>query len=106
MMGSKKSRLSPVALGVGFGVACALSMLIVLWAGWFGGYGKTLTDMWASVYPGVSATLSGGFVGAVWGFFDGFVFGLISGIVYNMCMGCCSRCNCGCCNSGTCEPKK
>jgi hypothetical protein len=103
MMGHMKSRLSPVALGVGFGLACAIYMLIFAWAGWLGGYGKSMTDMWAAVYPGFDATFAGGIVGAVWGFAKGFIFGVLTACFYNMCLRCCSRCNC--CNAGTCDTK-
>lgn len=105
MMGHQKcASLSPVSLGIGIGLACAIYMLIFAWAGWLGGYGKPMMDMWSAAYPGFAATFAGGIVGAVWGFAKGFIFGALVGFFYNKCLHCCSRC--GCCKTDVCDSGK
>jgi|GEM_PF-1801703 len=115
MMGKKSKCLSPVAFGIGLGVASALFMLIFIWAGWLGGeYGKSIIEMWATIYPGLAPTLFGGIVGAVWGFVEGFIFGLVAAFIYNLCLCCCPKTccppsgGCKCCSSSSsCDlPKK
>jgi len=93
-------RLCPVKLGISFGVASAIFMIVVAWAGWLGGYGKSLVDVWSATYPGFAPTFVGGLAGAVWGFVYGFFFGAISGLVYSCCSRCGSRCKC--CDNGSC----
>ncbi len=63
-MGSKCKcmRLSVLAFGVSLGIITGLSMLIFAWSGWLWGYGASMVEQWASLYPGFSASLKGGFL--------------------------------------------
>jgi hypothetical protein len=92
----KCMRLSALAFGVSLGVITGLSMMFFAWSGWLWGYGASMVDQWASVYPGFGATFKGGFLGLAWGFLEGFILGVVWAWVYNLCL-CCCRC-CTCCN--------
>ena len=90
MMGGKcKCYLSPVSLGVAFGVVCGLWMLLFAWSAMWWGHGVPIIAQWAEVLPGFAATIKGGLIGAAWGFVKGFVMGLIFGWIYNLCLCCC-----------------
>lgn len=102
MMGHRSARLSAVALGVSIGVVCALTMMIFAWSAWLGGYATQMIEQWATVFPGIEASLKGGFIAGAWGFVEGFIFGVVTGWIYNLCLCCCSRkCCCGKCCSGS-----
>ena len=99
MMGKKRARLSAVALGVALGVLCGAWMLTVGMLAWHGIFGADLVAQWATMFPGVAATMMGALVAGAWGFLKGFVIGLIFGWIYNLCLCCCTRC-CPCCKCG------
>jgi len=98
------TRLCAPGLGLAFGIACALFMIVFAWSGWLWNYGTAITTEYAAVYYGYAPTLIGGLIGGLWGLLEGFIFGLIVGWVYNGIARCCrcSSCRCSCC----CDTKK
>lgn len=101
MMGTKRARLSAVALGVALGVLCGAWMLFVGMSAWQNVFGADIVNRWALFYPGVSISMKGAWIAGAWGFLKGFFMGLIIGWIYNLCLCCCTRC-CPCCKC-TCE---
>lgn len=92
----KCRRLSVPAFGISLGIVSGLCLMLFSWVSWQYAYGKPLLDMYISVYPGVEASLQGGFIALAWGFLEGFILGVIWAWIYNLCL-CCSRCCCSCC---------
>jgi hypothetical protein len=99
MMGSC-TKLCKVAFGFAFGMVSGLSMMLFAWAGYYWGFGSSIVDQWASIFPGYSASVMGGFVGFGWGFLEGFVMGVLVAFFYNLCLCCCKACY------GSCESDK
>jgi uncharacterized membrane protein YdjX (TVP38/TMEM64 family) len=94
------TRICVPGLGVGFGVASGLMMMVFAWVAMKWGVGATLIEQYGSVYPGYAATMMGGLYGGLWGLLEGFIFGVIAGSVYNMCARCCGCCkSCSNCNN-------
>jgi hypothetical protein len=89
------TRFCAPALGLAFGIACGLFMMLFAWAGWLWNYGNALTTQYSLVYYGYAPTLLGGLIGGFWGFLEGLIFGLIVGWMYNAVARCC-RCE-ACC---------
>lgn len=86
-----KSKLSVLALGLAFGIAESLFMMLFAWAGWLWDYGSSLIYQVSTVYYGYAPTFSGGLWGGLWGLMDGFVFGVVAAWVYNLCLSCCPK---------------
>jgi len=96
------SHICVPGLGLGFGIASGLAMMLFAWASWQWGIGASMIDQYSAIYKGYSATLVGGAIGGLWGLAEGFIFGIIVGWVYNCCARCC-RCGTTCpsCNCNT-----
>lgn len=88
------TRLCAPALGMAFGIASGLSMMLLAWAGMWWGYGNTFIDQYALVFHGYAPTIIGGLWGGLWGLIEGFVFGVVIGAIYNCIARCCG---CACC---------
>ena len=86
-----KIKLSVSSLGIAFGVAEALFMMLFAWSGWVWGYGATLINQVSTVYYGYAPTLTGGLWGGLWGLVDGFIFGIVAASIYNLCLTFCSK---------------
>ncbi len=96
------TRICSPALGVAFGLATGIMMMLFAWAGWLWHIGVGMIEQYAAVYHGYAPTFVGGLFGLLWGVIDGFIFGLIAGWIYN----CCARC-CHCAKScPVCNDKK
>lgn len=96
------SRLSALGVAVAFGITSALCMMFMAWSVVWWGHGGELMKLYAEMFPGYEATMTGGWIGGAWGFGEGFVFGLIFAWIYNLCVCCCK---CKCCKSvEVCEP--
>lgn len=78
-----KAKLSACSFGLAIGITNGLFLMLFAWAGWWFGYGLSLTDMLATIYYGYGASFMGGIVGALYGLLDGFIFGFIAGSIYN-----------------------
>ncbi|EKD73182.1 MAG: hypothetical protein ACD_45C00417G0005 [uncultured bacterium] len=104
-MSLKRARLSAVALGVALGVLCGGWMLAIGISAAQGGFGADMMTRWATMYPGVEASMKGAWIVAGWGFLKGFFSGLILGWIYNLCLCCCNRSHCACCktSAGSCS---
>lgn len=90
-----KDKVCPASLGIGFGVAKGLSMLIMALLAMAYGVGIPVVANLATLYSGYAPTLMGAVKGGLWGLFDGYVFGLVLGLVYNLCRCCMCKCRCG-----------
>ena len=76
-------RLSVCGLSGAFGIASALSVLVVGLLAKYAGVGLAWVNMAASLYVGFGTTPKGLVIGVVWAFVDGIIFGIIVGVVYN-----------------------
>lgn len=84
-------KLSVCALGIAFGIAEAVFMMLFAWAAWLWEYGASLIHQISGVYYGYAPTFIGGLWGGLWGLIDGFIFGIIAALVYNLCLCFCSK---------------
>jgi hypothetical protein len=82
---AKNMKLKPVPLGVAAGILWGvLCVFLTTLLSVYTGYGKAFLEVIPeSVYPGYSITLTGSFIGLVYGFFDGFFCGVIFAWIYN-----------------------
>jgi hypothetical protein len=92
----KCGRLSVLAFGISLGLVSGIVMMLFAFGSWMYGFGTSIIDQWASIYPGFEASLKGGFIGLAWGFLEGFIIGIIWALIYNLCLCCC---HCCCCKS-------
>ena len=84
-------KMSPVALGLAFGITWALGVLFVgIMALYIESYGAAFINSMGSIYMGYEATFLGAIIGTVYAFFDGFIGGVIFALIYN----CCIKCTC------------
>ena len=90
-------KLSPVALGLSFGIIWGLSVFGLGLAAYFYTYGKPFVDALATLYLGYAPSVKGSIVGGIIGFIDAFIFGFLIAWLYNR-FSCCA---CACCG-----PKK
>jgi hypothetical protein len=107
MSGLKRARLSAVALGVAIGFLKGGWMLCAVLSAVYGSYGADFVTRWATIFPGIDASVKGALIAGAWGFVVGFFMGLIVAWIYNLCLCCCNRSHCSCCKEscGTCNPK-
>ncbi len=76
-------KLSVKGLALAGGITWGLAIfLLTLWFLIFGYEGVTLEKL-ARVYLGYSVTVSGAFIGLIWGFIDGLIGGAILAWLYN-----------------------
>lgn len=91
-----QNRINPIALGLAFGVAWGLSILIVGLAASYSMYGKEFVVAMGTLYVGYEPSVAGALIGALIGFIDAFVGGFIIGWLYNCFANCgCSKSKCG-----------
>ncbi len=85
-----KCNLSPIALGLAFGVLWGLSILLMgLLAHWFS-YGEIFVTSMGALYVGYDTTILGSLIGGLIGFIDAFIGGCILAWLYNLFShGCC-----------------
>lgn len=86
-----KSKLSPCALGVAFGILKGICLMLIAWISLYWGYGTPMIEHVAQVYHGYSPTIMGGLIGGAYGLIGGFIFGVIFGWIYNFCLCCCQK---------------
>jgi tetrahydromethanopterin S-methyltransferase subunit G len=99
----KCGRLSAIAFGISLGLVSGIFMMLFAFGSWMYGFGTSIIDQWASVYPGLEASLKGGLIALAWGFLEGFIIGIIWAWIYNLCL-CCCRCCCCKPNEEVCTP--
>ena len=107
MIGTKRARLSAVAMAVALGFMCGAFKLIVAQLALYGKFVPQTVEMvtrWGGIFPGVEASMTGSFVAGAWGFLTGFFAGLIFSWIYNLCLCCCPGC-CPCCKGASCGNK-
>lgn len=66
-------KLNPIALGLSGGITWGLCLFLTTLLFVFTGYGELFLTIVSGMYPGYGTTVSGSFVGLVYGFLDGFV---------------------------------
>ncbi|MBN9230065.1 MAG: bacteriophage holin [Legionella sp.] len=87
-------RMSPVALGLSFGVLWGISILMVGLAATYYAYGHDFVVSMGNLYPGYTPSVRGSLLGAFIAFIDAFIMGFLIGWLYNKF----TRCTCTCCN--------
>ncbi|KTD17843.1 bacteriophage holin [Legionella jordanis] len=86
-----KSKLSPISLGLSFGILWGLSTLIMGLIATYYSYGRPFVAAMANLYPGYAATIKGSLIGGLYGFIDAFIFGLLLALLYNLFSCCCRK---------------
>ncbi len=77
-------KLSPVALGLAFGILWGISVLLLGLSTLFLGYGEIFVTSMGALYLGYEATIWGSLIGGIIGFVDAFITGLIIAWLYNL----------------------
>lgn len=91
-------KLSPVGLGLAFGVLWGISILILGLVATYYAYGHDFVATMGNLYPGYTPSVKGSILGALIAFIDAFLMGFIIAWLYNKF----SDCRCTCCTK---EPK-
>ncbi|MCX7114919.1 MAG: bacteriophage holin [Gammaproteobacteria bacterium] len=87
-----KCKISPLALGLAFGVVWGLSVFITGLTALFFSYGKPFVDAMSTMYIGYEPSLTGSLLGGLFGFLDGLIGGAIIACLYNcFATKCCCR---------------
>jgi hypothetical protein len=77
-------KLKPFALGTALGLVWGGALFITTLLSSYTNYGKLFLEaIPQSLYPGYSISLSGSFLGLIYGFLDGLICGTIIGWIYN-----------------------
>ena len=82
-----KTKLSPVALGLAFGVLWGVSILVLGLLTHFG-YEGTLVASLRTMHVVYDLSIAGSFIAAFFGLIDGFIRGALLAWLYN-CFACC-----------------
>ncbi|HHF7372613.1 bacteriophage holin [Legionella bozemanae] len=90
----KGCKLSPVGLGLAFGVLWGISILMLGLLAYYYTYGHGFVVAVGSLYPGYEPSIKGSLLGAVIGFIDAFITGFLIAWLYNLFSGC----KCVCCD--------
>lgn len=77
-------RLSPVALGLAFGVTWGVSVLIMGLVAYYLTIGTGFVVAMGTLYVGYEASIIGSLIGGVIGFVDAFIGGLVIAWLYNL----------------------
>ncbi|KTD42072.1 bacteriophage holin [Legionella parisiensis] len=88
-------KLSPLGLGLAFGVLWGISILILGLLAYYYTYGHGFVLAVGSLYPGYEPSIKGSLLGAVIGFIDAFITGFLIAWLYNLFSGC----KCVCCDT-------
>lgn len=78
------AKLNPVKLGLASGIMWGLTLLLMTLISIYTGWGMFWLSQWMDLYVGFDLTLSGAFIGLIYGFVDGFVCLFIFGWLYNL----------------------
>lgn len=81
--------LSACALGLAFGIAFALLMLVIGTFAWYLNTGEAWEAVVRSLYYGFALTVPGILIGAIWAFVEGYLLGFLIAKIYNLCVRCC-----------------
>ena len=76
-------KLSPVGLGLAFGVLWGISILLMGLMAYYYTYGNAFVASMATLYPGYEPSIKGSFLGAIIGFIDAFIMGFLVAWLYN-----------------------
>ena len=77
------NKLSPLAAGFALGIFYGLCIVFTTLIGAIFRYGKALTDIFDSIYPGYYVGIGGSIIGLFYGLVDGFIMGFIVVWLYN-----------------------
>lgn len=78
-----KLKLSPLALGLAFGIIWGVSVLIMGLLASFYSYGTPFVTSVGVLYVGYEPTITGAIIGGLIGFIDAFIGGVILAWLYN-----------------------
>lgn len=78
------SKLNPTKLGFAAGILWGLTLFVMTWISMYTGWAMFWLSMWMDVYPGYDLSITGTFIGLVYGFIDAFVALFIFGWLYNL----------------------
>lgn len=78
-----KNALNPLAAALSVGILWALCLFGWTFLSMQWGYGQGGLEMMNGMYPGYAQTVTGAFIGLIWGFLDGFISAYIVVFVYN-----------------------
>ncbi|MGC1183082.1 bacteriophage holin [Legionella sp.] len=95
-------KLSPVGLGLAFGVLWGISILFLGLVATYYAYGHEFVASMGNLYPGYTPSIKGSLLGGIIAFIDAFIMGFLIGWLYNKF----SHCYCPCCYKDTKEVKK
>lgn len=84
-------RLSPIRLGLSFGVIWGFSLFIMGMLAYLYAYGNPFVAAIGSLYLGYEPSIKGSIIGGAIGFIDAFITGFLIGWLYNL-FGCCGAC--------------
>lgn len=76
-------KLDIKAFGLSLGIIWSLGVFLIGILSLLLNWGIPFVDLLSSFYKGYSATLTGSFIGAIWGFADAFVGGILFAWLYN-----------------------
>lgn len=99
----QKCKLSPLAMGLSIGVLWGLSVFFTGLAAYYFSYGKPFVIAMSAMYIGYEPSISGSFIGALFGFFDGLIGGAVLAALYNF-FSCSHKC-CGAMKDTSCDKK-
>jgi uncharacterized membrane protein YdjX (TVP38/TMEM64 family) len=86
-------RLSPVGLGLAFGVLWGVCILMLGLIATYYAYGHDFVISLGNLYPGYTPSIKGSILGGIIAFIDAFIMGFLIGWLYNIF----TRCSCACC---------
>jgi hypothetical protein len=89
----KGCRISPLALGLAFGVLWGISIFMLGLMAHYYAYGKAFVTAVGTVYPLYGPSIKGSFFGGIIAFIDAFITGALIAWLYNL-FNCCK---CACC---------
>ena len=86
-----KCKLSPLALGLAFGILWGISIFLMGLLAHFFSYGEVFVTSIGTLYIGYDTTIIGSIIGGIIGFVDGFIGAAILAWLYNFFAGCCKK---------------
>ena len=87
-------KLSPVGLGLAFGVLWGICILLLGLMATYYAYAHDFVISMGNLYPGYTPSVKGSFLGAIIAFIDAFIMGFLIAWLYNRF----SCCKCVCCD--------
>lgn len=77
-------RINAAKLGLSAGILWGICLFLMTFISMYSGYGMFWLSQWMDLYPGYTLSVTGAFLGAVYGFVDGFICLFLLGWLYNL----------------------